>query len=189
MLFCGRCTGVDRTGTISNRFKYRVLTSIPKIPPIFTKSFKDICFERAQEIVDLNKPISIMWSGGIDSTGVLTTLMQIALPKQITVLFEPRSLIEYPWFFENHIKGKLKYKILDQHIWRYERNPNEILVTPSLLYHRLAVIFLLEMNCWNDSLRNQSLIAVPLLLPWMNLTPGKESEYASLNSSLILSLA
>jgi hypothetical protein len=129
MLFCGRCTGVDRTGTISNRFKYRVLTSIPKIPPIFTKSFKDICFERAQEIVDLNKPISIMWSGGIDSTGVLTTLMQIALPKQITVLFEPRSLIEYPWFFENHIKGKLKYKILDQHIWRYERNPNEILVT------------------------------------------------------------
>jgi len=129
MLFCGPCTGVDRTGTLSNRFKYRVLTPIPEIPPIFTKSFNDICFERAQEIVDLNKPISIMWSGGIDSTGALTPLMQTALPEQITVLFEPRSLIEYPWFFENHIKGKLKYKILDQHINRYERNPNEILVT------------------------------------------------------------
>ena len=129
MIYCGRCTGVDRTGTLSNRFKYRVLSPIPEIPSTFTKSFNDICFERAQEIVDLGQPISVMWSGGIDSTTALTTLMQTALPEQITVLFEPRSLKEYPWFFENHIKGKLKYKILDQHIHRYEQNPNEILVT------------------------------------------------------------
>ena len=129
MLFCGRCTGVDRTETLTNRFKYRVLSPIPEIPSTFTKSFNDICFERAQEIVDLGQPISVMWSGGIDSTTALTTLMQTALPEQITVLFEPRSLKEYPWFFENHIKGKLKYKILDQHIHRYEQNPNEILVT------------------------------------------------------------
>ena len=129
MLFCGRCTGVDRTETLTNRFKYRVLSPIPEIPSTFTKSFNDICFERAQEIVDLGQPISVMWSGGIDSTTALTTLMQTALPEQITVLFEPRSLKEYPWFFENHIKGKLKYKILDQHIHRYERKSNEILVT------------------------------------------------------------
>jgi len=129
MLFCGSCTGIDRTGTLSNRFKYHILAPIPEIPPAFTKSFNDICFERAQEIVDLGQPISVMWSGGIDSTTALTILMQIALPEQITVLFEPRSLLEYPWFFENHIKGKLKYKILDQHIHRYEQNPNEIIVT------------------------------------------------------------
>jgi hypothetical protein len=129
MLFCGSCTAVDRTETFHNRFKYHILSPIPEIPPTFTKSFNDICFERAQEIVDLGQPISVMWSGGIDSTAVLTTLMQVALPEQITVLFEPRSLKEYPWFFENHIKGKLKYKILDQHIHRYEQSPNEILVT------------------------------------------------------------
>ena len=71
MLFCGSCTAVDRTETFHNRFKYHILSPIPEIPPTFTKSFNDICFERAQEIVDLGQPISVMWSGGIDSTFTL----------------------------------------------------------------------------------------------------------------------
>ena len=46
----------------------------PTIPENFNKSFYDISEQRCKELLSLNKPIYVMWSGGLDSTYALFLL-------------------------------------------------------------------------------------------------------------------
>ena len=122
--------GIDRTNTFDTYFKMESLYSIPKKPTIFNKSLPDVCVERAKLISSLNKPITVLWSGGIDSTCALVALLvTVQDTSQITVAFEPRAIEEYPLFFNKYIKNKLSYKILDIYYAKYEPVSDEILVS------------------------------------------------------------
>ena len=87
----------------------------------FNKTFEDICYETAQLLINLNKPISIFWSGGIDSTCLLATFMKLVSdPKQIRVVMTPKSIEEYPWFYEEKIKGHYDILMYHNYIHRYD---------------------------------------------------------------------
>lgn len=106
----------DRTGTFQGMIKTETET-IPSIPNNFTKTFEDICNERAAELIATNKELIVTWSGGIDSTGVLVSLIKAAGANtdQIKVKFERRSIDENPDFYNNHIKDKLNHEIFTEY--------------------------------------------------------------------------
>jgi len=106
----------DRTGTFQGMIKTET-EAMPSIPNNFTKTFEDICNERAAELIATNKELIVTWSGGIDSTGVLVSLIKAAGTNtdQIKVKFERRSIDENPDFYNNHIKDKLNHEIFTEY--------------------------------------------------------------------------
>ena len=105
---------LDRTGVITTPIQTVSLFPMPKFRP-FTKSYEDICNDRAKELLasaeKLGIEIYILYSGGIDSTCLLVSLLKHATPEQkkhLIVLLSHESIIENPRFYEEHIRGKLR---------------------------------------------------------------------------------
>lgn len=105
---------VDRTGTITP--PVRLVSDFP-IPPFrkFSKTLEDICNDRAREVLAdaerLGATMYVMYSGGIDSTLVLVSLLKNATATQrenIVVLLSHESISENPRFYEDFIRGKLR---------------------------------------------------------------------------------
>jgi hypothetical protein len=127
---------VDRTNTISTPFNTKNIEwlSMPAMQDIFTKSLEQCCHEHARAIIDQsvteNKTITVMWSGGIDSTCMLTSLLSVANDSEldrITVLLNKDSILENPDFYRKHLIGKIKCK--DSNSWSSHINPSIIFLT------------------------------------------------------------
>lgn len=105
---------LDRTGTIVSPIRTKSVFPMPKMQTT-SKHFEETCHERAREILTkadmLGTPLYAFWSGGIDSTCMLVSLLKSATPEQkknIVVVMSDNSIHENPNFFENHIRGKLR---------------------------------------------------------------------------------
>jgi len=87
-------------------------------PPKFAyipDKLADLMDARALELNNIakatNKRIMIMWSGGIDSTAVLTAFLKNLSTQDlenVTVVLSAESFAENPHFFEKHILNKVK---------------------------------------------------------------------------------
>lgn len=116
---------VDRTETLDIGLN---ITVIDKIPTGTTnKSFGDICEQEAERIVKLGRPIAVYWSGGIDSTLALISLIK-AGATDLTVIMTSASIIEYPLFYNKFIKDKLKVRRVRPSIVP-DVDPTELIVT------------------------------------------------------------
>jgi hypothetical protein len=85
---------------------------IPKIEQGFNLSFAECVEKRAKEILAHNKPVTVVWSGGIDSMLVVFALLQFCNdPSQITVHGTYNSIVESGNVFEKYILPRgVKYK-------------------------------------------------------------------------------
>lgn len=106
---------VDRTGTIRFPIQTKSLFPMPAYKKM-TRTYEEICNDRARDILSraekLDVPILVFWSGGIDSTLALISLVKMATDsarKRITVLLSEESIIENPNFFEDHVRKYLKH--------------------------------------------------------------------------------
>ena len=103
----------DRTDTIPHYINIK--KNIAPIPSAdgFNKSFEEVVEERAKELLSYNKPISVVWSGGIDSTLALFALIKFANdPEQISVYGTYSSILESGNMFDNYIiPSGVKYNI------------------------------------------------------------------------------
>ncbi|MDP3645487.1 MAG: hypothetical protein Q8R25_00160 [bacterium] len=121
---------IDRTGTISIPLHTKSIFSIPPYR-VFEKTYEDICNERAVDLLrhaeKSGRTLYVFWSGGIDSTLVLTSLLKYATPlqkKNIIALMSEESIAENPNFYRDHIHGKLRvessvrfpYILGDEHV-------------------------------------------------------------------------
>ncbi len=113
-IFKSRITFVDRSGTIATPVHTRSLFPIPALRPL-TKTFEEVCNERAKELLRRAEksgiPLYAFWSGGIDSTLVLVSLLKNATSEQkknIVVLMSENSIAENPKFYQNHIHAQLR---------------------------------------------------------------------------------
>ena len=71
----------------------------------------------AKEYVNKYSEIYLLWSGGIDSTAALISLIKARKSKnQLTVLYSSSSIAEYPWFY-NEYKDDVKFELIDISIW------------------------------------------------------------------------
>lgn len=105
---------IDRTNTIRIPFQVKSLFPIPEFRPM-RKSFEDICNERACELLaradKLGTTLHVFYSGGIDSTLLLISLLKNASVPQkenIVILLSGESITENPNFYRDHIHGKLR---------------------------------------------------------------------------------
>lgn len=105
---------IDRTETIRVPLALKSLFPVPKSRP-FTKTYEEICDARAREILSavekMDAHVYVSWSGGIDSTLVLVSLLKSATPAQrdrIVVELNEKSIGENPRFWQEHIHGKLR---------------------------------------------------------------------------------
>jgi len=105
---------IDRTGTITTPIRNVSLFPIPEFRK-FTKSYEEVCNDRARELLGnaerLGVKLYVLYSGGIDSTCLLVSLLKQATPQQkknIVVLLSHESIAENPRFYDEHIRGKLR---------------------------------------------------------------------------------
>jgi len=101
-------TILDRTGG-NDFFVPCVKQEIPKENNI-NKSFKELCEERSLELLNTGKRINILWSGGLDSTVMIFSLMNKANDlSQLRVILSPESILESGNMFDKLIKNKIEY--------------------------------------------------------------------------------
>ena len=101
---------VDRTGFVKTPYRYHIDQKIPTKPDQFTNpSFSDIAIARAKDILLHNKSVLVCWSGGIDSTSMLTAFIIAAdgNTDRIKVVCNGNTIRENPKFYYNHIRDKL----------------------------------------------------------------------------------
>jgi hypothetical protein len=127
---------IDRSNTISTPFNTKNIEwlSIPKIDNSFNKTLEQCCHEHARDIINQskaeNKTITMMWSGGIDSTCMVSSFLTVATTDElnrIVVLLNKDSILENTEFYRNHLSGKIKCK--DSNSWPTHINPSTIFLT------------------------------------------------------------
>lgn len=107
---------VDRAGLVKMPFNFAIYPEfeMPTLKNIsFSMSYDDCCNERAQTLIQksksLNKPLTVLYSGGIDSTLVLVSLMKNLDKREfkdrIRVALSIDSIVENPNFYHRHIRG------------------------------------------------------------------------------------
>jgi hypothetical protein len=120
---------VDRT----EQFKFPIRTEIYeqcRLPVLTHKhlSYKECCDKRAKEIWDastrLNKPIGIMWSGGIDSTRVLVSFLEnfplAELKDRVQIICSEYSAVENPVFYQKYVVPNFKLINSENMPWMFD---------------------------------------------------------------------
>ena len=100
---------IDRTGAIPHFLDIKITEPIPT--ELTTMSFDDVVRARAKELVAQNKPIKVMWSGGLDSTFTLFVLREYAQKGQLSVFGTWGSILESGDLFDLYIKGRTPHEI------------------------------------------------------------------------------
>ena len=100
----------DRTRTLPHYLKMSGWEPLPEYDSGFNRPFKELMYERAQEIIRIadGKQINISWSGGLDSTTLLFVLMDVADLKQLKVFCNYNSIVESSVIYDRYLKGRIE---------------------------------------------------------------------------------
>ena len=126
----------DRTGSIPhyiNCANYSKLFPIPKNDSKIM-AFSEISNKVAQKIINLGKPINVFWSGGLDSTYVLMSLLNFNV--KINVICDYNSILESGNVYERFLKGRVNLDIRistsREKIFENSKFSDQIFVTGSM---------------------------------------------------------
>lgn len=103
---------IDRTYTVQMPFKWSMRRSwaLPTAPLDLSEAMA----ARVAEIAALNQMINIYWSGGIDSTAIVTAFLQHHHDlSQIRVIYSPWSCYEHPHYLD-FLRQFPQIELLDQ---------------------------------------------------------------------------
>lgn len=119
-----RATGMEsyifREGVWSDPFETLTESqfTMPAYTDKFSLSFAEVSDLRALDIKELinntDRPIMLQWSGGLDSTVSIVSLLKNLTPeelKRITISLSSDTLLEHPHFFNKFVKDK--FNIVD----------------------------------------------------------------------------
>lgn len=107
---------VDRLDYVKMPYRFNIYEpfKMPRSLENFSYSYSDCCLERAEELLNLSrqtgKQLVLLYSGGIDSTTVVTSFMKLLNPQElknkVVVALTIDSINENPDFYYNHIRHK-----------------------------------------------------------------------------------
>jgi hypothetical protein len=103
----------DRTGHVTTPYNYKVMLPIPE-EQTNVGTFSEISIARGIELLNLskttNKPCLILWSGGIDSTSLLTAMIIASEGdySNLKICMNAQSIRENPRFYYTYIRGKIE---------------------------------------------------------------------------------
>lgn len=120
---------IDRTNTITGPIRTTNIFPIPKFDATFNKSITEVCENAARDILNEGKPIDIFWSGGVDSTAIVVSFLNVCKDlSQIRIMHEMRSIDEYPLFYNKYIKN-MNPVLLETYISKHLQLDDHIIVT------------------------------------------------------------
>jgi hypothetical protein len=99
---------LDRTENSWPNFEY--LNLFPMLVNPEKRNFLELSYNRVKEIVNTSSHVTVMWSGGIDSTFILCLFIELGLAQQLksqnrfTIGLNLDSIKENPLMYENIIK-------------------------------------------------------------------------------------
>jgi hypothetical protein len=116
----------DRTGALKQPIHQSIYNrcAMPEYK-ITNISYKECCDNRAKELFELSeklqKPIGIMWSGGIDSTNILVTFMRNyginELKDKIKIILSNFSKIENTQFYYDYVLPNFDFVCSESTPW------------------------------------------------------------------------
>lgn len=153
-------TGIfyNRKGTNFLPTKYNMQNlpgfCMPNIDPNYNNSWEQVSDKRCVELrkTHFDRPWTVLWSGGIDSTVIMTSIIK-NLPKSdyenITVACSAMSIWENPRFYFDYIKPNFKIvhsewatskEAIDQEVYMINGEPADQLfggvgISPNLIFH------------------------------------------------------
>jgi len=119
---------IDRTKTLDLGFKYKVLDPVPSLSGAqdvldFEQLIKARANNAAITASDMNRPINVLWSGGIDSTAVLIAIIQemgeVAFRKEAAISLTIGSVFEFPQFYQYLIEKKFNFNLVCHPVSKY----------------------------------------------------------------------
>jgi hypothetical protein len=126
----------DRTNNISIPIRTSTpdVLKMPDFDPAFSKTYEECCLSRVDQLTKiqdrLDVPIKILYSGGIDSSLILTSFIkQLGVDeaaKRVVVLMDQESIHENPGLWEKFIRPH--FKIVDSDKYGAELRPDSIVV-------------------------------------------------------------
>jgi hypothetical protein len=112
-LFSKNMTLVDRTDKLAFPVEVKLLDhlALPRFKPV-ARSYHEICLNRARKLMayakDNDQTLTVLYSGGVDSTLVLTSFLSVCsddeLRSNFLVLLDDSSISENPNFYWNHVR-------------------------------------------------------------------------------------
>ncbi len=108
---------IDRMENLQIPFNVKLYDKfkMPTDLTAFDLSYEQCCERRANELYNLSKqidkPLLIFYSGGIDSTLMLINFLKVIPDNdkdRLIVMMDYESMKEYPEFYQKYIRGKLK---------------------------------------------------------------------------------
>lgn len=177
---------IDRTGTITVPFKCQITNPIPEFNPNFNMSYKECVMQRMQELDALHqstgKTFRVLYSGGIDSTGMLAAFIEYYGIDRASQLLEiscsTESIDENPWAWERYIKAG-NFKLTTSHNHGNAWDDDKILIMGEIndhlfgglgagrwsqyciehrtdLYAPLSIELLIRFFLWNNIKQNKA---------------------------------
>lgn len=90
---------IDRTRLVKSPINYNI--SRPWVIPTQQLTLDQALKERVSKLSNIQQPINLFWSGGIDSTTLVTAFLKHAPDKkQLRILYSPFSTYEHPDYLE-----------------------------------------------------------------------------------------
>jgi len=119
---------VDRTGHIKNPIKWsnRTPWNIPTQQLTLSQAMEG----RVKELSGIGKKINVFWSGGIDSTSIVTAFLKFLSDRsQLRIIYSPWSQYEHPEYID-FLKKFPEVELIDQSGERYlDLNLDGIFIT------------------------------------------------------------
>ncbi|SEB48282.1 hypothetical protein SAMN04489761_0973 [Tenacibaculum sp. MAR_2009_124] len=123
-------TLIDRTHMLDSGFDFTIIDEIPVIND--TKTFKEICDHRAKQVLNsTTSDLNVLWSGGIDSTLALISILKQCSSEElsrINIILSKESIKEYTTFYKEVIEGKLNHKLITGTIYEHI-SPSDVIIT------------------------------------------------------------
>lgn len=90
---------IDRTGSIHHPLNWQVANTWQA--PLFQLSLEQALESRVKELIALGQPINLYWSGGIDSTTMVTAFLKHSKNlDQLRIIYSPWSTYEHPGYLD-----------------------------------------------------------------------------------------
>lgn len=119
---------LDRTGVLKQPIRQSVY-DVCELPKMRTSlSYKECCDARAKELIDhattIGKPLGIMWSGGIDSTNMLVSLLRNysvgELKDKIKIILSTEARKENYMFYNNYVLPNFEFVNSEMLPWLFD---------------------------------------------------------------------
>jgi hypothetical protein len=133
---------MDRTHTLTMPFRCADTDPIPAFDPTFSMSYKDCVMQRVQELDQIyqttGQKFRLLYSGGIDSTGILAAFVEYygldTTSDILEISCSKESISENPWTWDRYIR-KGNFKLVNSHDHTNGWNDNRIIIMGEINDH------------------------------------------------------